>query len=69
MRYLRLALLLILRIISSDLMYYIMCYNTSKVDSMNGRYSLNLPVDLKQDAEQMAERQGISLEPIVPGRL
>ncbi len=32
---------------------------------MNGRYSLNLPVDLKQDAEQMAERQGISLNQLI----
>lgn len=32
---------------------------------MNGRYSLNLPVDLKQDAEQMAERQGVSLNQLI----
>ena len=32
---------------------------------MNGRYSLNLPVDLKQDAEEIAERQGISLNQLI----
>ncbi len=32
---------------------------------MNGRYSLNLPVDLKQDAEQVAEQQGISLNQLI----
>ena len=32
---------------------------------MNGRYSLNLPVDLKQDAEEMAERQGVSLNQLI----
>ena len=32
---------------------------------MNGRYSLNLPVDLNQDAEEMAERQGISLNQLI----
>ena len=32
---------------------------------MNGRYSLNLPVDLKQDAEKMAERQGVSLNQLI----
>jgi uncharacterized protein (DUF433 family) len=32
---------------------------------MNGRYSLNLPLDLKQDAEQIAERQGVSLNQLI----
>jgi uncharacterized protein (DUF433 family) len=32
---------------------------------MNGRYSLNLPVDLKLDAEQIAERQGVSLNQLI----
>jgi len=32
---------------------------------MNGRYSLNLPVDLKQDAEEIAERQGVSLNQLI----
>lgn len=32
---------------------------------MNGRYSLNLPVDLKQDAEQIAEQQKISLNQLI----
>jgi len=32
---------------------------------MNGRYSLNLPVDLKQDAEQVAQRQGVSLNQLI----
>ena len=32
---------------------------------MNGRYSLNLPVDLKHDAEQVAERQGVSLNQLI----
>jgi len=32
---------------------------------MNGRYSLNLPIDLKQDAEQIAERQGVSLNQLI----
>ena len=32
---------------------------------MNGRYSLNLPVDLKQDAEQIAELQGVSLNQLI----
>jgi len=32
---------------------------------MNGRYSLNLPVDLKQDAEQIAKQQKISLNQLI----
>lgn len=32
---------------------------------MNGRYSLNLPVDLKHDAEQVAQRQGVSLNQLI----
>ena len=32
---------------------------------MNGRYSLNLPVDLKKDAEEVAERQGVSLNQLI----
>jgi uncharacterized protein (DUF433 family) len=32
---------------------------------MNGRYSLNLPIGLKQDAEQMAEQQGVSLNQLI----
>jgi uncharacterized protein (DUF433 family) len=32
---------------------------------MNGRYSLNFPVDLKHDAEQVAERQGVSLNQLI----
>lgn len=32
---------------------------------MNGRYSLNLPVDLKQEAEQIAEQQKISLNQLI----
>ncbi len=32
---------------------------------MNGRYSLNLPVDLKQEAEQVAEQQKISLNQLI----
>ncbi len=32
---------------------------------MNGRYSLNLPVDLKQEAEQVAEEQKISLNQLI----
>ena len=32
---------------------------------MSGRYSLNLPIDLKQDAEQVAEQQGISLNQLI----
>jgi uncharacterized protein (DUF433 family) len=32
---------------------------------MNGRYSLNLPVDLKQEAEQVAAEQNISLNQLI----
>jgi len=32
---------------------------------MNGRYSLNLPVDLKQEAEQVAQQQKISLNQLI----
>lgn len=32
---------------------------------MNGRYSLNLPVDLKQEAEQIAKQQKISLNQLI----
>lgn len=32
---------------------------------MNGRYSLNLPVDLKREAEQIAEQQKISLNQLI----
>lgn len=32
---------------------------------MNGRYSLNLPVDLKQEAEQVAKQQKISLNQLI----
>ena len=32
---------------------------------LNGRHSLNLPVDLKQDATQVAEQQGISLNQLI----
>ena len=33
--------------------------------SIGGRYSLNLPIDLKREAEQMAEKQGISLNQLI----
>lgn len=33
--------------------------------SVGGRYSLNLPIDLKREAEQMAEQQGISLNQLI----
>ena len=32
---------------------------------MSGRYPLNLPVDLKQDAEQVARQQGVSLNQLI----
>ena len=32
---------------------------------MSGRYALNLPVDLKQEAEQVAKQQGISLNQLI----
>jgi uncharacterized protein (DUF433 family) len=32
---------------------------------MSGRYPLNLPVDLKREAEEVAERQGISLNQLI----
>jgi len=32
---------------------------------MSGRYSLNLPVDLKHEAEQVAEQQGVSLNQLI----
>jgi uncharacterized protein (DUF433 family) len=32
---------------------------------MSGRYPLNLPVDLKQEAEQVAKQQGISLNQLI----
>lgn len=32
---------------------------------MNGRYALSLPVDLKQEAEQAAKEQGISLNQFI----
>ena len=32
---------------------------------MKGRYSLNLLVDLKKDAEQVAEHQGVSLNQLI----
>ena len=32
---------------------------------MTGRYPLNLPVDLKQDAEQIARQQGVSLNQLI----
>lgn len=32
---------------------------------MSGRYSLNLPVDLKREAEQVARQQGISLNQLI----
>jgi uncharacterized protein (DUF433 family) len=32
---------------------------------MNGRYSLNLPVDLKHEAEEVAEQQGVSLNQLI----
>ena len=32
---------------------------------MSGRYSLNLPVDLKQEAEQVAQQQGVSLNQLI----
>jgi uncharacterized protein (DUF433 family) len=32
---------------------------------MSGRYALNLPVDLKQDAEQIARQQGVSLNQLI----
>jgi uncharacterized protein (DUF433 family) len=34
-------------------------------ESMTGRYSLNLPVDLKQEAEQVAQQQGVSLNQLI----
>ena len=33
--------------------------------NISGRYSLNLPVDLKREAEQMAQQQGISLNQLI----
>ncbi len=32
---------------------------------MTGRYPLNLPVDLKREAEEVAEQQGISLNQLI----
>jgi uncharacterized protein (DUF433 family) len=32
---------------------------------MTGRYSLNLPIDLKNEAEKIAEEQGISLNQLI----
>jgi uncharacterized protein (DUF433 family) len=32
---------------------------------MNGRYSLNLPLDLKQEAEEIAQQQKISLNQLI----
>jgi uncharacterized protein (DUF433 family) len=32
---------------------------------MSGRYPLNLPVDLKHDAEQIARQQGVSLNQLI----
>lgn len=32
---------------------------------MNGRYSLNLPIDLKKDAEKVAKQQKISLNQLI----
>lgn len=32
---------------------------------MSGRYSLNLPVDLKRDAEKIAKQQGVSLNQLI----
>jgi uncharacterized protein (DUF433 family) len=32
---------------------------------MNGRYSLSLPIDLKRDAEEAAQRQGVSLNQLI----
>ena len=32
---------------------------------MNGRYALNLPIDLKREAEQAAKDQGISLNQLI----
>jgi uncharacterized protein (DUF433 family) len=32
---------------------------------MNGRYSLNLPVALKHEAEEVAEQQGVSLNQLI----
>lgn len=32
---------------------------------MNGRYSLNLPIDLKQNAERIARQQGVSLNQLI----
>jgi len=33
--------------------------------NISGRYSLNLPVDLKREAEQLAQQQGISLNQLI----
>jgi uncharacterized protein (DUF433 family) len=32
---------------------------------MNGRYSLNLPIDLKHEAEELADQQGVSLNQLI----
>ena len=37
---------------------------TRKVETMT-RYALNLPIDLKREAEQIAEKQGVSLNQFI----
>jgi uncharacterized protein (DUF433 family) len=49
------------------MMYNTMCYQyeTKKGREMASRYPLNLPLDLKRKAEQIAKQQGVSLNQFI----
>lgn len=46
-------------------MSYMMSYKTSESETCMTRYALNLPNDLKKDAERLAKQQGVSLNQFI----
>jgi uncharacterized protein (DUF433 family) len=46
-------------------MSYMMSYKTSESETLMTRYALNLPNNLKKDAERIAKEQGVSLNQFI----
>jgi uncharacterized protein (DUF433 family) len=47
------------------MMSYMILYTTSESENHMTRYALNLPNDLKRDAERLAKQQGVSLNQFI----
>lgn len=53
------------RDLTSKKMSYMMSHKTSESETRMTRYALNLPNDLKKDAERLAKQQGVSLNQFI----